>query len=101
VSAKMNLNLFIIRGNIRDMELIKNNGFTLGERLTLLDGNTLLCRHCGSYLFWSGKLIDFNPLGFNQINRKIACCRCGKESYYDLKDLEKHEVNFVGLWAEP
>ncbi|OGH07507.1 MAG: hypothetical protein A2W22_01155 [Candidatus Levybacteria bacterium RBG_16_35_11] len=83
-----------------DLKLIKNDGFTLGERLTLLDGNTLLCRHCGSSLFWCGELIDFRPLGFNQINRKIACVRCDKETYYDVKDLEKHEVNFIGLWAE-
>lgn len=80
--------------------LIKNNGFTLGERLTLLDGNTLLCRYCGSRLFWGGELIDFCPLGFDQKNRKIACVSCGRESYYDLKELEKHEVNFVELWAE-
>jgi hypothetical protein len=25
--------------------------------------NTLLCRHCGSRLWWYGELIDFNPLG--------------------------------------
>ncbi|OGH05786.1 MAG: hypothetical protein A2W22_01710 [Candidatus Levybacteria bacterium RBG_16_35_11] len=84
-----------------ELKLIKNNGFTLGERLKLLDGNTLLCRHCGSSLFWSGELIDFHPLGFNQINRKIACVRCGKESYYDVRELEKHRVNFVEIWAEP
>jgi len=80
--------------------LIRNDGFTLGERLTLLDGNTLLCRYCGSRLFWSGAIIDFRPLGFNQINRKIACVRCGNESYYDVEELENHEVNFVELWAE-
>ena len=103
VFAKMNLTLFIIRGNIRDqmMELIKNNGFTLGERLTLLDGNTLLCRYCSGRLFWSVGLIDFRPLGFNQINHKIACVRCSRETYYDVKELEKHDVNFVELWAEP
>jgi hypothetical protein len=22
-------------------------------------------------------------------------------SYYDVEELEKHEVNFVSLWAEP
>ncbi len=100
----MNLTLFIIRSNIRDqtmeLKLLKNDGFTLGERLALLDGNTLLCRYCGNRFFWSGELIDFNPLGFDQINHKIACARCGKESYYDVKELEKHEVNFVGLWTE-
>ncbi len=84
-----------------ELILLKNNGFTLGERLTLLDGNTLLCRYCSGRLFWSGELIDFRPLGFNHINRKIACVRCSKESYYDVKELEKHQVNFVGLWAEP
>lgn len=83
-----------------DLKLTKNNGFTLGERLTLLYGNTLLCRYCGGSLFWSGELIDFRPLGFNQINRKIACVRCDKESYYDIKVLEKHDVNLVGLWTE-
>ncbi|OGH05799.1 MAG: hypothetical protein A2W22_01775 [Candidatus Levybacteria bacterium RBG_16_35_11] len=83
-----------------ELRLIKNSGFTLGEGLTLLDGNTLLCRYCGNRLFWSGELIDFRPLGFSQINRKIACVRCGKETYYDVKELEKHEVNFLELWAE-
>jgi hypothetical protein len=80
--------------------LIKNSGFTLGKRVKVLDGNTLLCRHCGGRLFWSGELIDFNLLGFNQINRKIPCVKCDKESYYDIKELEKHKVNFIGLWAE-
>jgi len=80
--------------------LIKNDGFTLGERVMMLDGNVLLCRYCGSRLFWCGELIDFRPLGFNQINRKIACFRCGKETYFDVKELGKHDVNFVGLWAE-
>jgi len=78
--------------------LIKNNGFTFGKRLTLLDGNTLLCRNCGGRFFWKGELIDFNPLGFNQINRRIEC---GRESYYDIEELKKHEVSFVELWAEP
>ncbi len=83
-----------------ELKLIKNDVFTLGERLTLLDGNTLLCRHCGGRLFWGGGLIDFRPLGFDHINRKIACVRCGIESYYDLKELEKRKVNFIGSWAE-
>ena len=83
-----------------ELKLLRNSGFTLGERLTLLDGNTLLCRYCCSRLFWFGELIDFRPLGFNQINRKIACARCSRETYYDVKELEKHQVNFVGLWAE-
>lgn len=84
-----------------ELKLINNVGFTLGERLTLLDGNTLLCRHCGSRLFWFGELIDFRLLGFNQINHKIACIGCGQESYYDIEELKKLEVNFVELWAEP
>ncbi len=83
-----------------ELKLLKNNGFTLGERLKLLDDNTLLCRHCGSRLFWSGELIDFRPLGFKQINRKIACVRCGKETYYDVEELEDHEVNFIDIWTE-
>ncbi|OGM10742.1 hypothetical protein A2Z22_00800 [Candidatus Woesebacteria bacterium RBG_16_34_12] len=83
-----------------ELKLIKNDGFTLGERLKLLDNNTLLCHHCGSRLFWSGELIDFRPLGFDHINRKIACVRCNKETYYDVKELVKHQVNFVELWAE-
>ncbi len=82
------------------LKIIKNDGITLGERVMLLDGNVFLCQYCGCRLFWGGELIDFRPLGFNQINRKIACVRCSKESYYDVKELEKHEVSFVGLWAE-
>jgi ribosomal protein L37E len=81
--------------------LIKNNGYTLGERLKLLDDNTLLCRHCGSRFFWSGAIVDFNPLGFNHKNHTMVCFKCDKMSYYDVEELEKHEVNFVSLWAEP
>ena len=85
----MILTLFIIRGNIRDqtmeLKLIKNNGFT-----------PPLWRW--AFLVW--ELIDFHPFGFNQINRKIACVRCSRETYYDVKELENHEVNFVELWTE-
>ncbi len=84
-----------------ELKSINNDGFTLGKRLTLLDGNNLLCRQCGDRLFWSGELIDFRPLGFKQINRKIAYVSCGRETYYDIKELKKHEVNFVEVWAEP
>lgn len=27
--------------------------------------------------------------------------KCGKMSYYDVEELEKHDVNFVKLWVEP
>ncbi len=54
-----------------ELRLIKNDGFTLGERLCCL-------------------MQYFVP-----INRKIACVRCNTETYYDIKELEKYEVNFV------
>lgn len=83
-----------------ELILTKNNGYTLGERWKLLLGNTLLCRHCGRMLWWSGEIIDFNILGFDHKNHAITCFYCGKVGYYDVKELEKHEVNFVSIWAE-
>jgi ribosomal protein L37E len=83
-----------------ELKLIKNNGYTLGERWKLLLGNTLLCRHCGGKLWWSGEIVDFNILGFDHKNQAIICFKCGKVSYYDMQELENHEVNFVSFWAE-
>jgi hypothetical protein len=83
-----------------ELKLIKNNGYTLGERWKLLLGNTLLCRHCSGKLWWSGEIADFNILGFDHKNHAIICFKCGIISYYDVEELEKHGVNFVELWAE-
>lgn len=83
-----------------ELKVIIKAGFSLGERVMFLDGNTLLCQYCGDRVWWRGELVDFSPLGFDHMNRKISCVRCGKETYYDVKELEKHDVNFVDLWVE-
>jgi RNase P subunit RPR2 len=83
-----------------ELKLIKNNGYTLGERWKLLLGNTLLCRHCSGRLWWNGELVDFNILGFDHKNQAIICLKCGIISYYDTEELENHELNYVSLWAE-
>src|SRR5659263_629938 len=51
-----------------ELKLIKNNGYTLGERWKLLLGNTLLCRYCSGRFWWSGEIVDFNILGFDHKN---------------------------------
>lgn len=83
-----------------ELKILVQTGFSLGERIMFLDGNTLLCQYCGGKVWWRGELTDFSLLGFDHINHKISCVKCGRASYYDEKDIERHEVNFVGLWVE-